>query len=172
MVLSNYIGSYLTARSDVIFLEKQEALLNAPSGDMHVAAIIAAGGRGRRIGGEKPKQFQTLGDRSLLSWAVRPFSLSSRIREIVVVLPHDELSTSLDSFANGGTVVKLAEGGWASVSLLILESHVHGQRGIGELRWQLGKPRAQQRLLGRQVQRSGKLVVFLWVLPVLIIPGW
>ena len=111
MVLSNYIGSYLTARSDVIFSEKQEALLNAPSGDMHVAAIIAAGGRGRRIGGEKPKQFQTLGDRSLLSWAVRPFSLSSRIREIVVVLPHDELSTSLDSFANGGTVVKFVEGG-------------------------------------------------------------
>jgi len=85
--------------------------LNALGGDMNVAAIIAAGGRGRRIGGQKPKQFQMLGDRSLLSWAVRPFSLSSRVGEIVVVLPHDQISTSLDSSVNGDSVVKFVEGG-------------------------------------------------------------
>ena len=37
---------------------------------MHVAAIIAAGGRGVRLGADRPKQFLELGGRSILDLSI------------------------------------------------------------------------------------------------------
>ncbi len=54
---------------------------------MHVAAIIAAAGEGRRIGSDRPKQWLDLGGRPILQWAVDAFDASDRVDEIVVVLP-------------------------------------------------------------------------------------
>ena len=53
---------------------------------MHVAAIIAAGGRGKRLGGNVPKQLQMIGGRTLLELSVGPFEACNRISEIIVVL--------------------------------------------------------------------------------------
>ncbi len=60
---------------------------------MRVAAIIAAGGRGARIGGAVPKQFLRLGARTMLHAAVRPFDESDRVGEIVIALPPDLANT-------------------------------------------------------------------------------
>ncbi len=54
---------------------------------MFVSAIIAAGGRGARLGGQVPKQLRTVGGRTLLERSIAPFDASERIDEIVVVLP-------------------------------------------------------------------------------------
>ena len=54
---------------------------------MFVSAIIAAGGRGARLGGQVPKQLRTIGGRTLLERSIAPFDASDRIDEIVVVLP-------------------------------------------------------------------------------------
>ncbi len=54
---------------------------------MFVSAIIAAGGRGARLGGQVPKQLRTIGGRTLLELSIAPFDASDRIDEIVVVLP-------------------------------------------------------------------------------------
>lgn len=54
---------------------------------MHVTAIIAAGGRGRRAGRGVPKQLRSIGGRTLLEHALAPFDRSVRVTEIVVVLP-------------------------------------------------------------------------------------
>jgi 2-C-methyl-D-erythritol 4-phosphate cytidylyltransferase/2-C-methyl-D-erythritol 2,4-cyclodiphosphate synthase len=54
---------------------------------MRVAAIIAAGGRGVRLGAGQPKQLLLVGGRPMLERSVEPFINSSRIDEIVVVLP-------------------------------------------------------------------------------------
>ncbi len=54
---------------------------------MHVAAIIAAGGRGARLGTGTPKQLLLLGGRSMLERSVESFATSSRIDEIVTVVP-------------------------------------------------------------------------------------
>lgn len=54
---------------------------------MHVAAIIAAAGAGRRIGRDRPKQWLDLGGRTIVQRAVDAFDACSRIDEIVVVLP-------------------------------------------------------------------------------------
>jgi 2-C-methyl-D-erythritol 4-phosphate cytidylyltransferase/2-C-methyl-D-erythritol 2,4-cyclodiphosphate synthase len=56
---------------------------------MKVAAIIAAGGRGERLGAGVPKQFLAIGGVSILRRSVELFAGHERIDEIVVVLPPD-----------------------------------------------------------------------------------
>lgn len=58
---------------------------------MHVAAIIAAGGRGLRLGADRPKQFLDIGGRSILEMSVAALAASDRITEIVIALPEDHL---------------------------------------------------------------------------------
>lgn len=69
---------------------------------MHVAAIIAAGGRGARLGADRPKQFLDIGGRSILEMAVAALAASDRISEIVIALPADHLDAQ--SKAISGTV--------------------------------------------------------------------
>ncbi|HEY8549406.1 MAG TPA: 2-C-methyl-D-erythritol 4-phosphate cytidylyltransferase [Vicinamibacterales bacterium] len=54
---------------------------------MLVSVIIAAGGRGTRLGSSVPKQFLTLGGRSLLEQSLEPFDRHPRVRELIVVVP-------------------------------------------------------------------------------------
>ena len=56
---------------------------------MYVVAIIAAGGRGRRLGGARPKQLLEIDGRSLLDRSLEPFDRSDRIDEVIVVLPRE-----------------------------------------------------------------------------------
>lgn len=54
---------------------------------MHVAAIIAAGGRGTRLGAERPKQFLEIGGHSILEMSLAALAASPRVDELVVALP-------------------------------------------------------------------------------------
>jgi 2-C-methyl-D-erythritol 4-phosphate cytidylyltransferase/2-C-methyl-D-erythritol 2,4-cyclodiphosphate synthase len=54
---------------------------------MHVTAIIAAGGRGQRLGGASPKQLLALDGRTLLERSVEPFLAHPSIDEVVVAVP-------------------------------------------------------------------------------------
>jgi 2-C-methyl-D-erythritol 4-phosphate cytidylyltransferase/2-C-methyl-D-erythritol 2,4-cyclodiphosphate synthase len=58
---------------------------------MWVSAIIAAGGRGLRLGADRPKQFLEIGGRSMLEASVAALAASDRIHEIVVALPEEHL---------------------------------------------------------------------------------
>ena len=78
---------------------------------MRVAAIIAAGGRGARIGGALPKQFRTFGDRTLLDHALAPFDASARVDEIVVVLPVDLVESLPSGLQALGTPLRVVPGG-------------------------------------------------------------
>jgi 2-C-methyl-D-erythritol 4-phosphate cytidylyltransferase / 2-C-methyl-D-erythritol 2,4-cyclodiphosphate synthase len=60
---------------------------------MFVSAIIAAGGRGLRLGADRPKQFLDIGGRSILEMSVAALAASARITEIVIALPEDHLET-------------------------------------------------------------------------------
>ena len=78
---------------------------------MRVAAIIAAGGRGARLGAGQPKQLLGLGDRSILARSVAAFTAHARIDEIVVVVPPD-LVDGLSGLAAGGRVpIRVVAGG-------------------------------------------------------------
>lgn len=78
---------------------------------MRVAAIIAAGGRGARIGGAVPKQFRSIGGRTILERAVLPFVHSPRVGEVVVVLPPDALGEPAAALRTVDPALKIAAGG-------------------------------------------------------------
>ncbi len=65
---------------------------------MYVAAIIAAGGRGVRLGADRPKQFLEIRGRSILELSIKALAASDRIDEIVVALPEDHLDAVARSF--------------------------------------------------------------------------
>src|SRR6266550_9032510 len=54
---------------------------------MHVTAIIAAAGSGRRLGSAKPKQMLDIGGGSMLQHSLKAFLTHPRISEVIVVLP-------------------------------------------------------------------------------------
>jgi 2-C-methyl-D-erythritol 4-phosphate cytidylyltransferase/2-C-methyl-D-erythritol 2,4-cyclodiphosphate synthase len=56
---------------------------------MFVSAIIAAGGRGLRLGGDVPKQLLTLGGRPVLERSVSLFLAHPLVNEVIVALPAD-----------------------------------------------------------------------------------
>ena len=58
---------------------------------MFVSAILAAGGRGLRLGADRPKQFLDVGGRSLLDFSLSVLAAHERVTEIVVALPSDHL---------------------------------------------------------------------------------
>ncbi|HKL55444.1 MAG TPA: bifunctional 2-C-methyl-D-erythritol 4-phosphate cytidylyltransferase/2-C-methyl-D-erythritol 2,4-cyclodiphosphate synthase [Roseovarius sp.] len=58
---------------------------------MSNAAIIVAAGRGRRAGGETPKQWQPLAGRRVIDWTVAAFEAVTGIDHIVIVLHPDDL---------------------------------------------------------------------------------
>lgn len=59
---------------------------------MYVAAIIAAGGSGTRLGAGVPKQFLEVGGRTILERSVEAFARHERITEIVLALPPESAS--------------------------------------------------------------------------------
>ncbi len=76
---------------------------------MYVSAIIAAGGRGRRLGAAVPKQALELGGRPMLQWSVDAFLSSARVSEVVVVVPPDWLESPPGYLRREG--VRLVAGG-------------------------------------------------------------
>src|SRR3954453_2648338 len=54
---------------------------------MHVTAIIAAAGEGRRLGAALPKQLLQIGGRSILEHSVAAFTSHARVHDVIVGLP-------------------------------------------------------------------------------------
>jgi len=79
---------------------------------MHVAAIIAAGGRGVRLGADRPKQFLELGGRSILDLSIDALASSDRIHEIVVAVPQNHLEATAAAWSgSAGKPVTFVSGG-------------------------------------------------------------
>ena len=55
-----------------------------------ITAIILAAGRGKRAGGDKPKQWQKLHRRPLISWSIDRFINHPKISQVVVVYHRDD----------------------------------------------------------------------------------
>jgi 2-C-methyl-D-erythritol 4-phosphate cytidylyltransferase len=56
---------------------------------MSVTALVLAGGQGKRLGGEIPKQFRRLMDKPVLNFCLEAFELMEEIHSVVVVLPQE-----------------------------------------------------------------------------------
>jgi 2-C-methyl-D-erythritol 4-phosphate cytidylyltransferase/2-C-methyl-D-erythritol 2,4-cyclodiphosphate synthase len=78
---------------------------------MFVSAILAAGGRGARLGGPMPKQLLALGDRTILQRSFETVEAHQGISEVVVALP-PELAASPPSFLRSAAKpVRIVDGG-------------------------------------------------------------
>lgn len=62
---------------------------------MKVSVIIAAGGQGTRLGAGLPKQWLSVGGRTLLERSVAAFDAHPRVDEIVIVVPRDTDDASI-----------------------------------------------------------------------------
>lgn len=80
---------------------------------MRVAAIIAAGGKGARLGGDRPKQLLDIGGRTILEHSVGAFLRSSRVDELVVVLPRELASRPIEALVrlDVGKPLRVVAGG-------------------------------------------------------------
>ncbi len=78
---------------------------------MRVVAIVAAGGRGERLGAGMPKQLLTVGGESILRRSIRLFAEHDRIDEIVVVLPPELADRAPSDLCATGKPVRIVAGG-------------------------------------------------------------
>ena len=77
---------------------------------MHVTAIIAAAGAGRRLGAAVPKQMLQIGGRTILERSVSAFASHPRINEVIVALPA-ELAAEPPAWLRQHHSIRVVEGG-------------------------------------------------------------
>jgi 2-C-methyl-D-erythritol 4-phosphate cytidylyltransferase/2-C-methyl-D-erythritol 2,4-cyclodiphosphate synthase len=78
---------------------------------MHVSAILAAGGRGSRFGGDTPKQLLPLAGRAVLARSVDAFLSCAAIDEVVVALPTELLASPPEYLTSSSKPLHLVAGG-------------------------------------------------------------
>jgi 2-C-methyl-D-erythritol 4-phosphate cytidylyltransferase/2-C-methyl-D-erythritol 2,4-cyclodiphosphate synthase len=78
---------------------------------MHVTAIVAAGGRGLRFGGTRPKQFVEIGGRAILERSVTLFTEHPAIDEVIVALPQALVDDPPRYLAGGAKPLRIVAGG-------------------------------------------------------------
>ena len=78
---------------------------------MFVTAIIAAGGRGQRLGGVRPKQLLSIGGRPILERSVTAFLAYPSIDEVVVALPADLAADPPDYLRHATKPLRIVAGG-------------------------------------------------------------
>jgi 2-C-methyl-D-erythritol 4-phosphate cytidylyltransferase/2-C-methyl-D-erythritol 2,4-cyclodiphosphate synthase len=76
-----------------------------------VVAIIVAGGDGKRMGGDLPKQFLPLGGRPLLDRTLSGIAASARVDGIVLVLPPTFSEERKESYRSVEKVLAVVDGG-------------------------------------------------------------
>jgi 2-C-methyl-D-erythritol 4-phosphate cytidylyltransferase len=72
--------------------------------------LVPAGGAGRRFGGNKPKQYASLGGKTVLERSVQALLADSRIEKVFIVVASDD-STAPEMFHNNPKVKCLPVGG-------------------------------------------------------------
>ena len=85
--------------------------MNDTGPSSRVVAIIAAGGRGRRLGAGTPKQFLELAGRTILERSIAAFVSHPRVSDIVVALPPEVVANPPSFLAGFGQRVRVVAGG-------------------------------------------------------------
>jgi 2-C-methyl-D-erythritol 4-phosphate cytidylyltransferase len=73
-------------------MRNRRAFLFSQDGAMKTVAIIPAGGTGRRMGGEIPKQYLSLAGIPILVHTLRKFQRSPFVDEIILVVPERDIT--------------------------------------------------------------------------------
>lgn len=73
--------------------------------------IVVAAGRGTRLGGDRPKQFQAIAGVPMVLRAVRPFVSHPDVAAVTLVLPPEFVASPPDFLAGLGDGLRLVAGG-------------------------------------------------------------
>lgn len=122
---------------------------------MFVSAILAAGGRGVRLGANVPKQLLMIGDRSILQRSFDTLEAHASISEIVVALP-SELASSPPSFLKSSRkLVQIVDGGTSRhASVANAFSRIDADRTDYVLIHDAARPFATSDLIERVIQAA------------------
>lgn len=96
---------------------------------MKFAAVIVAGGRGERAGGEIPKQYRLLAGKPVLTWSIDAL-LSAGATEIIVVCANEHAELCRDATAGAGTLRIVVGGETRTASVRAGLAAVHGADAI------------------------------------------
>ena len=78
---------------------------------MYVTAIVAAGGRGARVGAPQPKQMLVVGGQSILERSVQLLVGHAEVAEVVVALPIELAAELPASFKDATKAIRVVAGG-------------------------------------------------------------
>jgi 2-C-methyl-D-erythritol 4-phosphate cytidylyltransferase/2-C-methyl-D-erythritol 2,4-cyclodiphosphate synthase len=78
---------------------------------MFVSAILAAGGRGTRLGAATPKQLLIIGDRPILQRSFETLDAHDNIHEIVIALPAEMVASPPPFLVSSRKPVRIVDGG-------------------------------------------------------------
>ncbi len=70
-------------------------------------AIVVAAGRGRRMGGETPKQYLDLGGATILQRTLEAVSAAGDVRGVVLVVPHGDVVYCKDEIVDKAALAKV-----------------------------------------------------------------
>ncbi|MGE3277974.1 MAG: 2-C-methyl-D-erythritol 4-phosphate cytidylyltransferase [Vicinamibacterales bacterium] len=134
---------------------------------MRIAVIIAAGGRGLRLGAPEPKQFLALGARTLLEWSVAAFRRHPRVGEVVVVLPPERVDEPPAFLREAGPcpVVIVAGGARRQDSVRLGLARCSGRADI-VLVHDAARPFVSDALIGRMIDAAAAHGAAIAALPV------
>jgi 2-C-methyl-D-erythritol 4-phosphate cytidylyltransferase len=118
-----------------------------------VVAAVLAGGAGQRFGADQPKQFQVLGDRTVLEWAIAAFRDSPAVDEVLVVVP-GALASAVRTLLRDAEAddVAVIEGGIRRTDSTRNAIHALGQRDCDLLLHDAARPLVEARIIADCVQ--------------------
>src|SRR4029077_11350841 len=78
---------------------------------MYVTAIIAAGGRGERLGASRPKQLLEIDGQTILERSVNAFVAHADVTDLVIALPQDLMASPPAYLKNAAKQLTVVAGG-------------------------------------------------------------
>lgn len=123
---------------------------------MFVSAILAAAGRGMRLGAGTPKQMLPLGDRTILQRSFDIIDRHDQIHEIVVALPQDLASAPPAFLVSSRKPVRIVDGGARRQdSVAKAFAHVSSSAGIIVIH-DAARPFATEDLFTRVIEAAAR----------------
>ena len=123
---------------------------------MHVTAIIAAGGRGRRFGGAVPKQLLAVGGRSMLERSVKTFLEHPAVDEVVVALPPELVSDPPPYLRAARKPLQLVMGGERRQDSVLNAFNVSSERSDVLVIHDAARPFASPELVSRTITAAAE----------------
>jgi len=123
---------------------------------MYVTAIIAAGGRGERVGAGRPKQLIEIGGQAILERSVNAFLHHAGVTDVIVALPQDIASAPPAYLTNTAKPLRVVAGGVRRQDSVAAAFRVVSERADVVLIHDAARPFASDDLIARTIAAAAE----------------